>query len=116
MAEGERVELSVARTPPDFWAAPSGALSPTLVQAQGFVANAGSPAPRWNDSTNVSSVARTTVISCTPQSTGDHHCSSTASGTYSANARLNLLQMFAYDAKDMEWASNFGLYLLTGIQ
>jgi hypothetical protein len=115
LAAGDVVDLSVSGTPADFWTVPAGALGPTLIQAQGFVANAGSPAPRWNDSTSVSSLVRKTLINCSSQSSADQHCSSASSGTYSGNARLNLLQMFAYDMKDMEWASNLGLYLLSGI-
>jgi hypothetical protein len=110
---GDPLDLSVG-SGTDFWTVPTGANVPTVIQAQGFVANAGSPAPRWNDSTNVSSIARKTSISCSPQTVSDLHCGA-AAGTYSTDARLNLVQMFAYDAKDMEWVTNIALYLLTGI-
>lgn len=114
LGEGDTIQLDEPGTPPDFWTVPTGALPPTLIQAQGYVANAGSPAPRWNDSTSIASTARTVVINCSAQTNADPHCG-TASGTYSANARLNLLQMFAYDAKNTEWVSNFVLGLLKGI-
>ena len=114
LAEGERVELSVDGSG-DFWTVPTGALAPTFVQVQGFAVNSGTPAPRWNDNTNVTSTARKAVINCSTQGSSDPHCSTTTAGTYSNNARLNFLQMIAYDAKDMEWVSNFGTYLLTGI-
>lgn len=114
LTAGDVVDLSMDSAPTDFWTVPTGAHAPTLIQAQGFVANSGSPAPRWNDNTTVSSVARTALINCSRQTTGDLHCG-TAPNTYSGNARVNLLQMIAYDARDMEWTSNLALYLLTGI-
>lgn len=110
----DKLQLDVSGTPSDFWTVPTGATPPTLIQGQGFVVNAGNPAPRWNDNTTVSSVARTALINCTAQSGSDQHCG-TPSGTYSTNARLNLVQLIGYDAKDMEWVSNFPLYLLQGI-
>lgn len=110
---GDPLDLSVG-SGADFWTVPTGAQAPTMIGVQGFVANAGNPAPRWNDSTNVSSIARKVSISCSPQTVSDLHCGATA-GTYSTDARLNLVQMFAYDAKDMEWVTNIPIYLLTGI-
>jgi hypothetical protein len=113
LAAGEVIDLSVDGSPTDFWTVPTGALGPTFVQAQGFLANAGSPAPRFNDNTNVSSTARTAVIKCSTQSGSDAHCSSPTATTYSGDARLNLLQLFAFDGKDMEWVSMVGTYKLS---
>jgi hypothetical protein len=115
LTAGDVVDLSVPGTPDDFWSVPTGVQGPTLVQAQGFVANAGTPAPRWNDNTGVSSLARKAVINCTAQTVSDAHCGTTA-GTYSGNARVNLLQLFSYDARDMEWVTTMPIYLLSGIQ
>lgn len=115
LAEGDVVDLSVSGSPADFWTVPTGAHGPTLVQAQGFVAGTGTPPQRWNDNLNVGSLARKATITCSRQSGADVHCSSITAGTYSANARINLLQMFAYDARDMEWVTTLPTYLLPGI-
>ena len=112
LSNGDRIDLSVAATPPDFWTVPAGAQGPTLVQAQGFLQSTTSG--RWNDSRNVSSMARTTVISCSAQTSSDTHCVPSTT-TYSSDARLNLLQMFAYDARDMVWVSNFLTYKVSGV-
>lgn len=114
MAEGDRAELSVEGDT-DFWQVPAGALPPTFAQVQGstFIA----PVPpatvptqtRFNDNTNMSSVVRKVVINCSAQSGGDPHCGSTA-GTYSDVARINFLQLMAFDQKDMNWVSSFGVY------
>lgn len=112
LAEGDRIELVADGSPSDFWTVPSGAAAPTYIQAQGFVANAGNPAPRFNDNITISSVGRSATIQCSTQSASDPHCSTTDPTRYSANARINFLQLIGYDAKDIEWVSNFGLYLL----
>ena len=112
LAAGDLVELSMGGTPPDFWTVPTGAQGPTLVQAQGFLAS--NNTARWNDSIGISSVARTAVINCSPQTVNDAHCMPSAN-TYSSDARLNLLQMFAYDARDMVWVSNFATYKMPAI-
>lgn len=112
LAAGDRVELSMGTAPTDFWTVPTGAQGPTTVQAQGFLAS--NSAARWNDSVGVSSVARTAIINCSPQTLNDLHCEP-SSTTYSSDARLNMLQMFAYDARDMVWVSNFATYKLPAI-
>lgn len=112
LSSGDRIELSVDATPPDFWTVPTGAQGPTVVQAQGFLQSTG--AGRWNDSRTVSSVARTTVINCSAQTSSDTHCVPSTT-TYSSDARLNLLQMFAYDARDMVWVSNIFTFKVPGV-
>lgn len=114
LAEGDLIDLRMDGSPGDFWTVPAAATAPTYIQAQGFVANTGSnPAPRFNDNTTVSSVARTATIQCSTQGAGDAHCSSADATRYSGDARINLLQLIGTDAKEMEWVSNFGLYKLT---
>lgn len=115
MTAGDTIQLDVAGTPPDWWTVPAGAIPPTLVQAQGFVANAGTPQPRWNDNTSVSSLARTTTINCSAQTSSDPHCG-TSAGTYSGNTRVNLVQLIAYDPRGMEWVTNINTSLLKAIQ
>jgi hypothetical protein len=106
-AEGDAADIS-AEGNLDAWTVPAGAGAPTYVQVQGFVATSGNP--RWNDSINVGTTSRKTVNPCTKQSQSDFHCSSVTPSTYSAQARLNLLQLIGYDANDIEWVTNFGLF------
>lgn len=108
----EAVELRMETAPHDFWMVPVGAHAPTYVQVFGFLVNSGTPAPRFNDSASISSTARTATINCSTQGSSDLHCASPASPFYSDNARANLLQMFAWDAKDMTWVSMAGTYKL----
>ena len=106
MNEGDRADLSVEGDT-DFWQVPAGALPPTFAQVQGMTAT--TPVTRFNDNTNISSIVRKVVINCSPQSVSDPHCGST-SETYSAVSRINFLQLMAFDQKDMNWVSSFGLY------
>jgi hypothetical protein len=117
MAEGERVDLS-ADGNLDFWSVPTGATPPTFAQVQGsypipVVPPSTVNSARFNDSTNMSSVARKVIISCSSQGAGDTHCSTSTAGAYSTNARINFLQLIAYDIAEIEWVSNFGVYKLT---
>jgi hypothetical protein len=89
------------------WTVPAGAIPATSVQAQGFVSGTGT---RWNDSVPVSPAVRSTTISCTPQTTGDAHCSATTAGSYSSVARLNLIQLVGDDINDMQWSSSNALF------
>lgn len=113
LAEGDRIELVADGSPSDFWTVPGSATPPTYIQAQGFVADGTTPAPRFNDNTTISSVGRSAVIQCSTQSASDTHCSAGDATRYSGAARINFLQLIGYDAKEVEWVSNFGLYLLT---
>jgi hypothetical protein len=98
LTEGSRISAT--------WTVPAGAIPPTTVQAQGFVSGSGA---RWNDSLLASPAARSTTISCTAQTGGDTHCSTTA-GTYSSLARLDLIQLVGNDINDMQWTSTNALF------
>jgi hypothetical protein len=100
--------------PKDFWTVPAGATPPNFAQVLGFVVNTGAgTAPRFNDNTNMSTNARTAVITCSRQSSSDSHCAPAPGTGYSANARINLLQLIGTDGRDMEWVTGNGIYKLT---
>jgi hypothetical protein len=111
-ANGELAQLD-GNNGTDGWSVPAGAIPPTFVQVFGFAATGANPAPRWNDSINVSSITRKAVISCSAQGGSDPHCATSPANTYSSIAKLNLLQMIGYDSNDMEWVTNTGTYTVT---
>jgi hypothetical protein len=107
---GDRAELT-GDNGADFWSVPTGATPPTFAQVQGSYFPSG-VSTRFNDSTNMSSLARGVIVSCSPQGGSDTHCQTSPAGTFAAGDRINLLQLIGYDPNDIEWVSNSALYKL----
>jgi hypothetical protein len=106
LTEGSRINVAGPTGGPG-WIVPAGALPPTSIQAQGFVSGTGA---RWNDNLIVSPSARSVTLSCTPQTSGDAHCSTATAGTYSSVARMYLVQFFGNDINDMQWTTSNALF------
>jgi hypothetical protein len=81
----------------DFWRVPSGALAPTSISAYGGPPTGSSS--RFSDTTNVSTIARGTVIKCSRQSISDTHCDTPVAvndvGQYAVGWKVDALELWA---------------------
>lgn len=103
------VDLSMDGPSPDFWRVPSGAVAPTSVSLFGGAPNSG---PRFNDSVNVSSVARTAQIRCSAQTAGDTHCDATYRDQYAVGSWVNAIELWTRNTRQVELSTMIGLYKL----
>jgi hypothetical protein len=103
------VDLSTDGPTPDFWRVPSGAVAPTSVSLFGGAPNNG---PRFNDSVNVSSVARTAQIRCSPQTVADTHCDANFRDQYAVGSWVNAIELWTRNTRQVELSTMIGLYKL----
>jgi ribosomal protein L30/L7E len=103
------VDLATDGPSRDFWRVPSGAVAPTSVSLFGSAPNNG---PRFNDSVNVSSVARTAQIRCSPQTVADTHCDATFRDQYAVGTWVNAIELWTRSTRQVELSTMIGLYKL----
>jgi len=108
--DGDKAEL-VGPNDSDVWVVPPEALKPTLLKPAGYYLNSDNQTrTRWDDSISLSINQRKAVVSCSSQGSNDLHCSKTVDGGYSERARMDMIQLFAYDSNEIEWMSFFTIY------
>jgi hypothetical protein len=96
-----------------FWRVPSGALAPTSVTVFGRAPRVnGVSGSAFNDSNNVSTLSRSTLIRCSTQSVGDLHCDPTHRDQYAQGSTVNSIEFWARSSRQVEFSSIVGLYKL----
>lgn len=96
-----------------FWRVPSGALAPTSVSVFGRAPRVnGVSGTAFNDSINVPTLSRSTLIRCSTQSVGDLHCDPTHRDQYAQGSTVNSIEFWARSSRQVEFSSIVGLYKL----
>lgn len=90
------------------WTVPANALPPTSIRLFGRIGGGAS----FDDAVTFPSTARKAVVSCSPASMGDMHCSSTVTGGYASNVNINGLHLWARDTDGREYANFYAMYKL----
>lgn len=97
-----------------FWRVPSGALAPTSISAFGKPPTGSGP--RFSDTVNVSTNARGALIKCSRQSISDTHCDTAVGvgqmGQYAAGWKVDALELWARNSRQVEISKLVGLYKL----
>jgi hypothetical protein len=94
---------------PISWTLSGRARAPTEIQTQGFWPN-GNVNNRFNDIRAVTTTNRQASVMCSRQGNSDLHCNG---GLYS-NTYLDGLALFAFDQREVIWASQNWTYLMNG--
>jgi hypothetical protein len=93
----------------DAWVIPEGAAAPTSITAFGWRAGTGS----FNDGLTIPTTARRATINCTTQAAADLHCdSSTGVLQYAEGSRVDALELWATDSRQLSRQRQVNLYRL----
>jgi hypothetical protein len=88
------------------WIVPTGAPAPTLFTAYGRFSGV-----RWEDSVTVRNTATKTILTCSPYTATDAHCSGPSGArVYNQNASLNTFDLWARNGRQVELSRKIGLY------
>ena len=94
---------------PIGWTLSGRARAPTEIQTQGFWRN-GNTNTRFNDIKAVTTTNRQASVMCSKQGSLDLHCN----GNLYSSSYLDGLPLFAFDQREVIWASQNFTYLLNG--
>lgn len=94
------------------WEVPPGALPPVNITLFGVRSVTGTPNQSFNDGTNVSSVARSGVINCSPATVNDLHCSGSGPN-FGANTYQTGLHLYTTDSAGRAFNTHYASYDLT---
>jgi hypothetical protein len=95
---------------PISWTLSGRARAPTEIQTQGFWSN-GNVNNRFNDIKAVTTTNRQASVMCSSQGRSDLHCNGSL---YGSNTYLDGVALFAFDQREVMWASQNWTYLLNG--